>query len=306
MMKNYKFNYNLFNNIYINSEIQLPNFENLKVNNYKPSKKINRIIIKFDKFTNNKKLDKIGHNIYTYNKSIHIKIKILVFDLWISLSHLEKKITYISINKSYYNFSRIFFNNGLLNSISVDKVLFDIIKYKLILSNILPFHSAMSSINNFISIYLGLAGSGKSTIISKFNTLKKYPIINDDLMFISNQNIFFSNNFITLRKYKFMGFFDYLIPNKFSMKKILLIDHLKSISMNKKFIFFEIKNEKINNLNVNKKIIKNKIKIIINKNLNIFNNRLLYSYLFVHPNTNDSIEKKINTLIDKMLNRSIR
>ena len=103
-----------------------------------------------------------------------------------------------------------------------------------------------------------------------------------------------------------MGFFDYLIPNKFSMKKILLIDHLKSISMNKKFIFFEIKNEKINNLNVNKKIIKNKIKIIINKNLNIFNNRLLYSYLFVHPNTNDSIEKKINTLIDKMLNRSIR
>ena len=295
MKKVYAYNYSLVETVHVQSDIPLNSF-NTQISDNKIINK-NRIIIKFDNFKKKKKLNKIGHNIFYDKSTVYIQIIILFFKLRISLTDLNKKRSIISMNKTYYFFSKFFFNNGILNSLYLDKIIFDIINYKLILNNCLPLHSGLSLSDRITNIYLGLAGSGKSILINKLINSRKEIVLSDDLIYLKKSRIYFINNYINLRRFSFLGIYDYLIPKIFTREKIKIKIFKKFININNKFIFYHLINGTKNKLNIsNDKLIK-KIDVIIKKNINFFNNRLLYSYLYMFPETIFSVEKIKKNLI---------
>lgn len=302
MKKVYAYNYNLVETLHVASDIPL-NLFNTQISGNKITNK-NRLIVKFDNFKKKKKLNKIGHNIFCDKSTVYIEIIILFFKLRISLTKLNKNISTISVNKTYYYFSKLFFNNGILNFISLDKIIYDIINYKLILNNCLPFHSGLSLDNRIANIYLGLAGSGKSILINKLIKSGKEIVLSDDLIYLKKSRIYFINNYINLRRFGFLGVFDYLIPKVLTGKKIQIKIFKKFINMNNKFIFYHLVNENKNKLSISNNELKKKIDIIIKKNINFFDNRLLYSYLYIFPETLSSVEKIKKNLILNIIKKT--
>ena len=74
--------------------------------------------------------------------------------------------------------------------------------------------------------------------------------------------------------------------------------------MNNKFIFYHLVNENKNKLSISNNELKKKIDIIIKKNINFFDNRLLYSYLYIFPETLSSVEKIKKNLILNIIKKT--
>ena len=144
----------------------------------------------------------------------------------------------------------------------------------------MPFHSGLSLNNRITNIYLGLAGSGKSILINELIKSGKEIVLSDDLIYLKKSRIYFIKNYVSLRRFSSLGIFDYLIPKNLTRRKIQIKIFKKFININNKIIFYHLINETKNKLNIsNNKLIKT-IDVIIKKNINFFNNNVIF--IFIH------------------------